>query len=398
VAITSSHQIWSAILSSMPRGGWIPLPKIYELVEGSVGLTTEDHEPEAEGASQQRWQRNVRNVLQQRKAVGEILWDGEAHYMLPAVAVDGTQRERVAAELSFRMSLWQRITGGGVGASVVADVLKDLRIHVGEQGIFRDKARTARLTGGDTGVTVSLLHTGRFYADDLGEHDLLYHYPKTARPRAYDEGEVEATKDAGRLGLPVFVILPSQSGPGEREVRLGWVADWDDESEVFLVSFGDTAPEQRPGESEGETPFELVGTAPRGRSTALTRPGQQRFKFRVFKRYGARCAVCGIAVKELLDAVHIRPREEDGSNDPRNGLVLCASHHRAFDAGLFAIHPETMAIRCRPGGPSPAELMLGFSSLQHLGAQPHVEALRWRWGRHANEWTYYPAASGGGQS
>jgi len=53
--------------------------------------------------------------------------------------------------------------------------------------------------------------------------------------------EVEATKNAARLGIPIFVILPGETNQ-TRRVRLGWVEDWDDEASLFLVLFGDAAP------------------------------------------------------------------------------------------------------------------------------------------------------------
>jgi predicted restriction endonuclease len=46
----------------------------------------------------------------------------------------------------------------------------------------------------------------------------------------------------------------------------------------------------------------------------------------------------------LLDAAHVRAYRDKGSDDPRNGLVLCATHHRAFDKKLFAIDPSTLQL------------------------------------------------------
>jgi predicted restriction endonuclease len=99
------------------------------------------------------------------------------------------------------------------------------------------------------------------------------------------------------------------------------------------------------------------------------------------RRYGPECAVCGIALPEVLETAHVRPKEHDGSDDPRNGLVLCATHHRAFDAGLFAIEPDTLAVHSRPDGPSLQELRISRSSIAELPRKPHREALTWRWGQ-----------------
>jgi predicted restriction endonuclease len=86
-------------------------------------------------------------------------------------------------------------------------------------------------------------------------------------------------------------------------------------------------------------------------------------------------------VLELLDAAHIGPKKEHGSDDPRNGLVLCPNHHRAFDIGFCAVHPENLEIQCKEGGPSAEALQIANASLAHLRRKPHKEALEWRWQR-----------------
>jgi putative restriction endonuclease len=99
----------------------------------------------------------------------------------------------------------------------------------------------------------------------------------------------------------------------------------------------------------------------------------------VLSRYGAACVVCGVSVEALLDAAHIRGYRDRGSDDERNGIVLCASHHRAFDGRLFGIEPETTELRPRAAGPTLGELRITRPSLVHPAKQPHKEALAWRW-------------------
>jgi len=386
LAISTQELLWDAITSNLPRGTWVPLQSIYDLVRKAVTLTPEDRLPEAEGSGQERWQRNVRNVLQRTKAEGEILWDQAAHYMLPPYKGEGDAQAAVAAELGFRRSLWQKLLDLGVSDACPPVLLWELRIHRGEQGIYRDAARTYRLTPDKSGVTMGVLHLGKSYPDDLGEHELLYHYPRTNRPQAYDRGEIEATKAAKRLRLPLFAIVPSEAQANARNVRLAWVEDWDEGGDgkgVFLISFSESGPEELPEEVREEPLFELVDATPGGETASATRPGQQRFKFSVFKRYGGKCAVCGIAFREVLDAVHIRPKNEQGSDDPRNGLVLCASHHRAFDAGLFSIDPKTLALRTGSDVIGLDALRINVQDLSHLRLAPAGEALTWRW-QHRN--------------
>jgi len=99
----------------------------------------------------------------------------------------------------------------------------------------------------------------------------------------------------------------------------------------------------------------------------------------VLKRYGPQCAVCGLELLTLLQAAHIVPKERQGTDDPRNGLVLCANHHLAFDTRLFAIQPRTLEIRYRQQGPAANALRITYNDLCHLPYGPHEDALKWRY-------------------
>jgi putative restriction endonuclease len=41
-----------------------------------------------------------------------------------------------------------------------------------------------------------------------------------------------------------------------------------------------------------------------------------------------------------VEAAHIIPRGDNGTNDPRNGISLCCSHHWAFDRLLWTLSPD----------------------------------------------------------
>ena len=183
--------------------------------------------------------------------------------------------------------------------------------------------------------------TGESYADDLSSDGIIYHYPRTHRTGVRDASEIEATKAAGRLGLPVFVVSYPSPGSSLRDVALGWVEGWDERAQMFLISFRDDEPALLlDSDRVDEEPFDLEGSGTRVRGSSMARTGQSKFRFQVLQRYGANCAVSGIAVPEMLEAVHLRDVADGGSNDARNGLVLSAAHHRAFDAGLFAINAQ----------------------------------------------------------
>lgn len=60
------------------------------------------------------------------------------------------------------------------------------------------------------------------------------------------------------------------------------------------------------------------------------------FRKRVLGAYEHRCAACGVQL-ELIDAAHIIPVAAQTSTDEtRNGIALCKTHHHAFDRNLIS--------------------------------------------------------------
>ncbi|MBN1203148.1 MAG: HNH endonuclease [Anaerolineae bacterium] len=285
-------------------------------------------------------------------------------------------------ELEYRRAMWRELLERGGPTGVAPSVLHELGIYGGAQGIWVDKERTKSLTPRGEGVTVGLLHKGSSYPDDLCEDGVLYHYPRTNRPEARDLGEIEATKKAGQLQLPVFIITSPSQNSKVRDVHFGWIEGWDDTSEIFLVPFQSAPPQTLLTAPNDDLPFELIQKHVDSRTLQSSRPNQQRFRFLVFQRYGPQCAVCDMNVPQLLDAVHIVPRKNGGVDDPRNGLVLCATHHRALDAGLFCIDPHTYELHLLKNGPDKQSLHITRGTLTHLKNSPHSDAVLWLW----NQW------------
>ena len=67
-----------------------------------------------------------------------------------------------------------------------------------------------------------------------------------------------------------------------------------------------------------------------------------KFRKKVLKAYGDKCAVCGLDVKFLdkpvaLEACHIKWHRRRGPNTESNGLALCSLHHTLFDRGVFKL-------------------------------------------------------------
>jgi putative restriction endonuclease len=65
----------------------------------------------------------------------------------------------------------------------------------------------------------------------------------------------------------------------------------------------------------------------------------------VREAYDEQCAICGSdrespAGNPEIEAAHIYPKEEGGSDDVRNGIGLCKLHHWAFDSGWLSLSDE----------------------------------------------------------
>ena len=284
----------------------------------------------------------------------------------------------IEQELRRRKGLWDevRALGGPDGLEPSQVNEHGLRLVAGQRGIYRDAGLTGPLTPSGDGLTVGLRITGRVYPDDVDDEGVLYHYPRTGH-RTTDEREISATKAARENGLPVFAVI---SEGKRRNVRLGWVLDWDDRAELFLVEFSEISPPKYEPVSDKE-PFEPFGSGAVVKDgKQSTRPNQRRFKYQVLQRYGAECAFCPIDKKELLDAAHLIAKEHKGSDHSGNGLPICPTHHRAMDekTAMLRIDPETLEV-VADNGATIDGLRITKTSLNHLLNPPHQDALQYLW-------------------
>ena len=75
----------------------------------------------------------------------------------------------------------------------------------------------------------------------------------------------------------------------------------------------------------------------RGRRTVSRWNRDQEFRWKILNAFGKQCAVCRCAEEKILEAAHIKAVADGGSDDVRNGICLCANHHRMFDKKLIQI-------------------------------------------------------------
>jgi len=290
----------------------------------------------------------------------------------------------IEKERKRRIDLWDLINEMDT-TNLNPGYLRELEIYGGASGIWVNKKGTQDLSEDGNGVTISVLHTGRHYPDDLSEDGMFYHYPNTNRPPVRDKSEIAASKNAALLGIPVFVILPGQKTT-TRSLKLGFIESWDDDEEIFLIMFGEERPIYEKPENQG-APFKLKQkNKKKGSSVTKTRPHQIHFRHHVMSRYGYKCAVCSIRHKALIHAAHICGVDDDGSDDWRNGIPLCGTHHLAFDEHLFCFDPENNEIKMKPGITASSISISEIKLKTKKEITPHFESLTWRFRKAFQSW------------
>ena len=85
-----------------------------------------------------------------------------------------------------------------------------------------------------------------------------------------------------------------------------------------------------------------LGSEPDRYGLVKLRQGQAAFRESVLDAYEHCCAVCGLAIRVhgalvAIEAAHIRWHTSKGPAEVRNGLALCALHHKFFDYGAFTV-------------------------------------------------------------
>ncbi len=96
------------------------------------------------------------------------------------------------------------------------------------------------------------------------------------------------------------------------------------------------------------TPLPSIIERHRIQATILARPGQSRFRNAVLKAYAAQCILTGEAIPEILEAAHIIPVENGGSDETANGICLRKDIHGLFDSGHIRLKPTGELIFNKP--------------------------------------------------
>ena len=114
-------------------------------------------------------------------------------------------------------------------------LIKKLKIHKGERGIYRDVTNT-RKSIFNNGLALSVLNTGKIYDDLLTNSHLEYHYPTTTQ-KTTDQGEINSLKEAEKYNLPIFIVLGVNTEASKKELQLGYIKNHNDQQKTILIEF-----------------------------------------------------------------------------------------------------------------------------------------------------------------
>jgi putative restriction endonuclease len=207
------------------------------------------------------------------------------------------------------------------------------RVHLkGQQGIFKPAGLSEPLS-----ITTTI--DSDYTHDPIEGSRVLYDYVS----RSPDN---DALKRAAESELPLIYLLQVKRRPNPEYVIFApvYVVGWDDEPRRFLIDLS----EQKPGEPI--TPAPRLGQMDipvlRGEiremkktyeiTTVQRRLYQVLFRNTILSAYRDRCAICLLHVRPLLDAAQVcSDRDPKPVIEVSDGIALCATHHRAFDANIL---------------------------------------------------------------
>src|SRR6056297_1100840 len=202
------------------------------------------------------------------------------------------------------------------------------KIHfLGPQGIFKPAQMNLPLT-------VTTTYNGP-YEDSIGEEFLKYKY------RGYDQSFVNHHENVGLRNcmikhIPLIYLHGVEVGQYVAIYPVFVINDDKSNMEFTIAAddiriFSTSQIEDSGGEKE--------------RRRYVTREVKHRlhqngFRARIMKAYKETCAFCRLKHANLLDAAHIIPDRDNGSNEVQNGMALCKIHHAAFDQNVLGVNPD----------------------------------------------------------
>lgn len=196
----------------------------------------------------------------------------------------------------------------------------------GQQGVFKPAELSEPLS-----LTSTL--DSSYTRDPIEGSRVLYDFVR--------DHENDGLKRCADAELPLIYLLQVKRKPNPEYVVFApvYVIGWDDETRRFLIDLSEqppTAPPKPiskqlhlPQVRSPESPSEVRElTTTHVLTTVQRRLQQARERNDVLAAFRDRCAVCGLHIRALLDA--------------RDGLALCPTHLRAFEAKIFVLDAESI--------------------------------------------------------
>jgi putative restriction endonuclease len=196
-----------------------------------------------------------------------------------------------------------------------------------QKGIYR-----SRIQRGPAALSIQT-SANTPYADEVLDDGFLYAY----RAGEVDQPDNRALRAAHHLQAPLVYFWSTRPG-WYKPIFPAYVSADDPGGRMVVVTPGAMrGPVDEPQPVPLEDPIERRYVV---RETKV-RVHQARFRGRVVPAYSDQCAICRLKELRLLDAAHIvSDVEVGGEPSVRNGLSLCAIHHRAFDQNLVGVSPD----------------------------------------------------------
>lgn len=189
--------------------------------------------------------------------------------------------------------------------------------------------------------------------DDLVNEiaELMDRSPGSVSSRLGNFRALDPRVDSGmeNVGAPAQEIWDEYYG---NEEELAWEAEFARERLNAGIIVDDVPGQGGSTRSGGEV------TTGETTTTTTQRLGQQDFRKAVRDRYDDTCALCDVDEPGLLQAGHILDWSEfeESRGDPANGLLLCYTHHRAFDLNMFTLSSDYV-VEVRPGLDTESEFL-----------------------------------------
>lgn len=146
------------------------------------------------------------------------------------------------------------------------------------------------------------------------------------------------------LFLANFGVLRHDASQGSRDEQrfyLDEIFDVDDATApVDATIFDDDASAEQAVEEVRHSPLPSIIERQRRLIQVKARTGQSKFRLSIMEAYQGRCFLTGEDISEVLEAAHIVPVTNNGSDLVENGLCLRVDIHRLYDSGHLRIRPD----------------------------------------------------------